>query len=196
MKSVMILVVLMSAYFVAPAQGSKLDDFNRQQVKMVRQSMTVLGSWSAANLLYSGISLSSATGSNKYFHQMNMMWGGINISLAAIGYFGAKNRDAAGYMASLKKQSTIENVFLMNAGLDLAYIAGGFYLKEKGRRNISNPQRATGFGNSIVLQGSALLLFDAVMYFVHQKHGRQLYKMGSQIQIAATSNGIGCIVHL
>ena len=196
MKYIVAIYILIGSSNCCFAQQSRVDQFNRQQAKLVRNSMVVLGSWSTANLLYSGISIGGAKGSAKYFHQMNLAWSGVNIGLAALGYFGNRNRDGLGYLESIKKQSTIEKIFLLNAGLDVAYIAGGFYLKERGRTAIQNPLRAEGFGNSIVLQGAALLLFDGIMYFVHQKHGRQLYQLGKNIRVAATANGIGCVVYL
>ena len=158
--------------------------------------MLVLGSWSAANLIYSGASAGPAEGSNKYFHQMNMIWGGINITLATIGYLSAKNQDGVGFAKSLQKQSNLEKTFLFNAGLDLAYVAGGFYLKEKSYNDLKNKDRYKGYGNSIVLQGSALLLFDGVMYLLHQRHGKKLNTLSEKIQLTTTANGIGCVVKL
>ena len=158
--------------------------------------MLVLGSWSAANLIYSGASASLAEGSNKYFHQMNMIWGGINITLATIGYLSAKNQDGLGFAKSLQKQSNLEKTFLFNAGLDIAYVAGGFYLKEKSYNDLKNKDRYKGYGNSIVLQGSALFLFDGVIYLLHQRHGKKLNKLSEKIQLTTTANGIGCVVKL
>ena len=158
--------------------------------------MLVLGSWSAANLIYSGVSAGSAQGSDKYFHQMNMIWGGINITLAAIGYLGAKNQDGLGFAKSLQKQSSLEKTFLFNAGLDIAYIAGGFYLKEKAYNDLKNKDRFKGFGNSIILQGSALFLFDGIIYLLHQQHGKKLNKLSEKFQLTTTANGIGCIVKI
>ena len=103
--------------------------------------MLALGSWSAANLIYSGALVVPAEGNNKYFHQMNMIWGGINITLATIGYLAAKNQDELSFAKSLQKQSSLEKTFLFNAGLDLAYVAGGFYLKEKSYNDLKNKDR-------------------------------------------------------
>ncbi len=158
--------------------------------------MLVLGSWSAANLIYSGASAGPAEGSNKYFHQMNMIWGGINITLATIGYLSAKNKDGLGFAKSLQKQSSLEKTFLFNAGLDIAYVAGGFYLKEKAYNDFKNKDRYKGYGKSIVLQGSALFLFDGILYLVHQRHGKKLNKLFEKIQLSTTANGIGCVVKL
>ena len=158
--------------------------------------MLVFGSWSAANLIYAGASVGSGEGSNKYFHQMNMIWGGINITLAIIGYLSDKNHDGLSFAKSLQKQTSLEKTFLFNAGLDIAYIAGGFYLKEKAYNDLKNADRYTGFGNSIVLQGSALFLFDGIMYLLHQQHGKKINKLSEKFQLTTTPNGIGCIVNI
>lgn len=88
----------------------------------------------------------------------------------------------------------IEKIYLFNAGLDVAYIAGGFYLREKANSNISKYDRYKGYGKSIILQGSGLFLFDGIMYIIHQYHGMKLYKLADNIKIGAASNGLGCIV--
>ena len=159
-------LVFICMYSCCKSQSLELTDFNKERIKLTKQSMLVLGSWSAANLIFSGASAGSAEGSNKYFHQMNMIWGGINITLATIGYLSAKNKDGLSFANSLRKQSSLEKTFLFNTGLDIAYIAGGFYLKEKAYNDLKNKDRYKGFGNSIVLQGSALFLFDGIMYLV------------------------------
>jgi hypothetical protein len=58
---------------------------------------------------------------------------------------------------------------LLNAGLDVAYIATGFYLKERSK-NSSSSERLRGYGNSLLLQGGFLLMFDVALYFIHQNN--------------------------
>ena len=189
-------LVFICMYSCCKSQSLELTDFNKERIKLTKQSMLVLGSWSAANLIFSGASAGSAEGSNKYFHQMNTIWGGINITLAAIGYLGAKNQDGLSFAKSLQKQSSLEKTFLFNTGLDIAYIAGGFYLKEKAYNDLKNKDRYKGFGNSIVLQGSALFLFDGIMYLLHQQHGKKINKFFEKFQLTTTPNGLGCIVKI
>lgn len=157
--------------------------------------MGVLGGWGAANLLYSGIEVGSATGSNKYFHRMNLIWGGVNFTLGSIGFLFTKNKDGLDYSQSLKKQISIEKVYLFNAGLDVAYVAGGFYLKERANQNIAKYDQYRGYGKSIILQGAALFLFDGIMYLVHQNHGKNLFKIPANMQIGIRENGINCLVN-
>lgn len=63
----------------------------------------------------------------------------------------------------------MQNFLLLNAGLDVAYIATGFYLKERAK-NSSSPERLRGYGNSLLLQGGFLLAFDIAFYFIHQNN--------------------------
>ncbi len=127
---------------------------------------------------------------------MNVMWGGINLGLAALGYFGIKNRDGSGMAQSIKQQAGIEKTYIFNLGLDVAYVASGFYLKERSRNAEKNPQKLKGYGESIILQGAALLLLDAVLFTVHNKHGKKLFKMIDKLQLSATGNGLGMQVAL
>ncbi len=83
---------------------------------------------------------------------------------------------------------------MFNTGLDVAYIAGGFYFREKANRNTDKYDRYKGYGKSIILQGFALFLFDGIMYIIHQNHGKKLYKLTYNIKMGATFNGLGCIV--
>lgn len=197
MKKIMLTVVIAimaSAGYAQPA--TELGKYNNSRNRITRNGMIALGSWSAANLLYSGIATGQTTGTTRYFHQMNVMWGGINLGLAALGYFGIRNESGMGFMQSLKKQSGIEKTYLLNLGLDAAYITSGFYLKERAKNSIANYQKFRGYGESIILQGAALLVLDAVMFGMHNIHGRKLYKMAEKTTIGLTGNGLGVVVKL
>ncbi|HEY5408247.1 MAG TPA: hypothetical protein VIJ92_14220, partial [Ginsengibacter sp.] len=135
-------------------------------------------------------------GSNKYFYEMNLIWGGVNFSLGCIGYLLSKNTHDLSYAESLKKQMTVEKIFLFNTGLDVAYVAGGFYLKERSNNNSKNIERNKGYGESIILQGSSLFIFDGLMYLIHKNHGKKLYRLLDNLKIGATGNGIACIIKL
>ena len=42
--------------------------------------------WSVANIVGSGIATNTSKPGNALFHQMNVMWGGINLAIATLGY--------------------------------------------------------------------------------------------------------------
>jgi hypothetical protein len=158
------------------------DSFNRERVQIVKHSMVVLGSWGAANLIYNGLSLKASSGSNKYFHRMNLIFGGVNVALAGASLFFSKYASGLSYSQTLKKQTSVEKIFLFNAGLDVAYVVGGFYFKERKSGNVQIQDRNEGYGKGIILQGCALFLFDGIMYLIHQKHGKQLYKLADRLK--------------
>ena len=178
------------------AQQTNLTGFNKERERLSRTGIKGLAIYSAANIIYGSIASSQTTGSNKYFHEMNAIWNGITLGITGIGFLTANKESTLSYGESLKKQQKIEKLFLFNAGLDVAYIAGGAYLKERAKTTFKNPLRLKGYGESIMLQGGVLLLFDGIMYTIHNRHGILLNKMGENIKLASTPNGIGFIVKL
>ena len=195
-KIIFITAVAFSTLTAFSQQRSALDLYNRERNKITKNAMIVLGGWSAANIIYSSIATGQTSGTARYFHQMNVMWGGINLGLAALGYLGTRNIDGLTMSQSLKQQAGIEKTYMFNAGLDIAYIASGLYLKERSKNASKNPQKLKGYGESIILQGAALLLLDGVMFTIHNIHGKKLYKMIDKVQIGATGNGLSMLVKL
>ncbi len=133
--------------------------------------MLVLGSWATVNIAGGLIARAITSGSDRYFYEMNAIWNGVNLGIAAFGYFSALKMAAPSTGLELYQlQNEMDKTLLFNAGLDLAYMAGGLYLMERSRRSSSdNPVRLKGYGQSIILQGAFLLAFDITMVLVHQK---------------------------
>ena len=52
----------------------------------------------------------------------------------------------------INEYNSLQNLLLLNAGLDVAYIATGFYLKERAK-NSSSSERLRGYGNSLLTSG-------------------------------------------
>jgi len=185
-------LLLASVMVTGKMYAQSFDDrsFGVHQQQLQRRGMLVLGGWAGGNIIYSAASLGKSSGSERSFHQMNLAWGGINLGLATLGYLHARKPAGYGYAFLLRKQQSIEKTFLFNAGLDIAYMATGFYLKERARRNDEHSDRNRGFGNSLLLQGGGLLLFDGVMYLVHRAHGRALLMAAERLQVRAGPGGI------
>ncbi len=148
-----------------PLDGS---DWPRQYFDRKAEAMTVLTGWGAVNVLAGGAgALSSDDEQWRQFHLMNAGWGAIN---ATFGYFGRRGalRDVAAdksVEAAYTDLRRTEKILLFNAGLDLAYIAGGVYVLERSRRPGSDTQdRDRGWGQAIMIQGAALCLFDLLAY--------------------------------
>lgn len=138
--------------------------------------MTVLASWSAVNLA-AGTTLALTTEDPELaaFHQMNAGWNIVNAALAIPSLLGARARLAdppsPDLTESLLEQNTLEDILLFNAGLDVGYIAAGFYLTERARRNEANAEALAGFGYSLMVQGGFLLVFDLVVYALQRQVG-------------------------
>lgn len=160
------------------SQKAELIKFEKERTSISKRSMLVLGAWSVANIAVSGIATNTSNREMRYFHQMNVMWGGINLAIAGLGYWGAgrENIDNPTLAAVLKHQSKTEKTYLINAGLDVLYVGGGLWMNKASDRQ-KNPEKFKGYGNSIMLQGGFLLLYDAVNYAIHRKHGKLLDKM-------------------
>jgi len=158
--------------FAFPAVAQTLSDSFDQEVAYRKTGMLILGSWAVANIGGGLAFRSAADGSTRYFHEMNAIWNGVNLAIAGFGYYGAmKLASPSSGLALLTEQTSMNKVLLFNAGLDLAYIAGGFYLIERSKNVMKNIDRLEGYGQSIIMQGSFLFAFDLAMVLVH-KHVR------------------------
>lgn len=156
------------------AQGNindSLSAFHSSRMNINESAMLVLGGWAAGNILVGTYGNFKANGEAKYFHQFNAMWNVVNLGIAAFGYFNAVNSDPSTMtnLEILKDYNSLQSFLLLNTGLDVAYIMTGFYLKERAK-NSSSSERLKGYGNSLLLQGGFLLLFDVSLYFIHQSN--------------------------
>ena len=172
--------------------GAALPRFSLERTRLDQRGLRILGGWAVGNLLVSGIAYGQTEGSASYFHQMNIGWGAVNLALAGTGYLAARRaarQPLTDRSGNVRRQLSTENLYLFNAGLDVAYVATGFYLLEKGRNPTASgsSERWRGYGNSLLLQGGVLLLFDGFQYAVHHRHGRSLYPLLSRIQVGAGS---------
>lgn len=148
-----------------------IQSFEAGRGEINRTGMIVLGSWAVGNLLMGAYGNYKYEGQTKYFHQFNAMWNVVNLGIAAFGYFSAAGSDPGSMTASqiLNEYNSLQNFLLLNAGLDVAYMVTGLYLKERAK-NSSNADRLRGYGNSLLLQGGFLLAFDVALYFIHQNN--------------------------
>ena len=151
--------------------SEQLQSFHHQRININETAMLVLGGWAAGNILAGAYGNFKSSGEAKYFHQFNAMWNVINLGIATFGYYNAVNSDPSSMtnLEIIKDFNSLQNLLLLNAGLDAAYIATGFYLKERAKIS-SSSERLRGYGNSLLLQGGFLLLFDVALYFVHQNN--------------------------
>lgn len=182
---------------ILSAQGhheQDLNAFNKERLYINKTGMGILTGWSLVNMAEGGIGYFSAKeGEAKYFHQMNGMWGVINVVLGATGLVQAiRDNKTYDFQNSLKQQYKLEKVFLFNTALDIVYVSAGFYLREMAKTDLKRKDRFLGWGNSIILQGGFLCVFDAILFSVHNNHGnKKLEPIIRRAAFTLNENGIG-----
>ncbi len=166
-----IFLIIFFASVISAQQENIITAFGLSHQKINSSAMLVLGGWAVGNILIGTYGNFTASGDAKYLHQFNAMWNVVNLGIAAFGYFNAVNSDPSQMtnLEIIKDFNSLQNFLLLNAGLDVAYIATGFYLKERAKNSLK-AERLRGYGNSLMLQGGFLLLFDVTLFFIHQNN--------------------------
>ncbi|MFM6926427.1 MAG: DUF6992 family protein [Ferruginibacter sp.] len=186
MQKTMLLLCFTAFSLSAFSQKTDFVKFEKERVRYSKNAMITLAGWSVANIVGSGIATDTRNKEMRYFHQMNVMWGGINLAIAGLGYWGANREKINNPVLAdvLKHQNKLEKTYLVNLGLDVVYVGSGL-LMNKTSDNQKNPEKFKGYGNSIMMQGGFLLLYDAIMYSIHHKHGKQLKGFGDKVMLNA-----------
>lgn len=135
--------------------------------------MLVLGGWALGNIATGLAMQGNATQADHYFHQMNVLWNTVNFGLATWGYLQNRNEDVSNYTLrqTIEKNEEVQGVLLLNAGLDVAYMATGVWLHSRGDHageTFESQAKWRGYGRSLILQGAFLLVFDVTLYLVHR----------------------------
>lgn len=170
-KAMIIFSLLLLFTISVQGQTDSLFTFHQSRMNINENAMLVLGGWAAGNILAGTYGNFKAKGEAKYFHQFNAMWNIVNLGIATFGYLNAVNSNPSSMtsLEILNDYSSLQSFLLLNAGLDAAYIMTGFYLKESAKNSPSS-ERLKGYGNSLLLQGGFLLVFDVALYFIHQNN--------------------------
>lgn len=153
--------------------------FSESRIRQEKSAMTVLGAWSLINLGSGVYGRFNSSGSNRYFHEMNALWNSVNVSLAIGGLIKSYKETPTDQIGSeIIKRNRLEKTLLFNAGIDLAYIASGFYLIERSKTpaNEVTMNRLNGYGRSLILQGSFLFLFDASFFALSSFQSKFLHE--------------------
>ena len=141
-------------------------EYYGQSLRINNMGMAVLGSWALANITIGAYGWSQNTGQRAYFHQMNLFWNTVNLTIAGIALYSNLTADYALLPGEelLEKQFRTQRLYLINAAVDVGYVSAGFLLKHLATKYPKNELRLRGYGNSVILQGSFLFVFDLVMY--------------------------------
>lgn len=186
-------VSILVLQYSAKAQPAFQDSVGRERLKLQTNNSWVLAAWAGANIVQGTISAGNANGSDRAFHQMNTYWNTVNLGIAGLGLWAARKqlRKPITAETNWREQQKIEKWLLLNTGLDAAYIATGLYLKERGNR--LGQDQPTGYGNSLLLQGGFLLVFDIIQYIENRRNGKILEKNRTDWQFGPSGTGIGLV---
>jgi hypothetical protein len=170
-KTTIGIIILVCIFEVVSGQSDH-HAFYRESQQINNTGMYVLGSWAVLNITAGAVGWANGSGSNKYFHQMNLFWNTVNLSIAGFALINNYHTDymAMGPQELLDRHLKIERLYLINAGLDILYMGAGAYLYYLSRSREKNKDLLKGYGQSIILQGGFLFVFDAVMYLI--QHAR------------------------
>jgi hypothetical protein len=186
-----IMLILLS---IAHSEAQDIHQINQEKNRLQREGMYLLTSWAAVNIAGGTAGYFLAKDREwKYFHEMNVFWNTVNMGLGIAGILSErKSRQDLSLTESIRAQKKIERIFLINSGLDLLYIGGGIAMKSF--QNANNRDKMTGYGNSLIMQGSFLLVFDAMEYFLHRSNGQRF--KNKNLGITCTGSGLRLVYNL
>ncbi len=169
--------------------------FYKESLQINNIGMMVLGTWAVTNLSTGAYGWSKNSGSRMYFHQMNLFWNSVNLALAGLALYGNYASEFISWPPEeiLGKQLKTQRIFLINAGVDVAYMGTGLLLRNIARRHPKNESRLTGYGNSIMVQGAFLFVFDLVMFGLQRGHRNGFLE---QITLTSMTDGVGLMLTL
>lgn len=192
MKQLPVLLLILACTHSFSQDSLKTFNYSRNHITLT--GMKILGSWGIVNAAGGAVGWASSNGgSNKYFYQMNTLWGVVNTGIAVLGLTTAKKGLSKQLTAAenVTAQQKIEKTFLINGGLDFVYIGTGIALNSRGSSR-SNDQ-LKGYGTSLIMQGAFLLLFDAAMYNAQRTNGNKFRKFLDKNTVTFTGNSIGIV---
>jgi hypothetical protein len=195
MKKVLTIIFILICSHVFAQDSLKI--YNQSRIRITSSGMEVLGGWGILNLGTGALGWSnSKTPETRYFFEMNTIWGAADFGAALIGYGGLqkqrkKNPTAA---EALEEQKKIEKIFFINGVLDVAYIGTGLYLKLAG--DSRNSAIMKGYGESVLMQGGFLLIFDGIMYHAEKTNGGKLRNFLEKHPVTFDGKRVGMIFNM
>ena len=172
--------------------SADLREFSEQRIRHQKTLGIALGGYALANIAVGSIAAGTTAGETKYFHRMNVYWNLFNLGIAGAGLVGSrkKNPDGETLGEAIKQHQNMKQVLLFNAGLDMAYIVGGAYLRERGENKPDKADQLRGYGRSVMVQGGFLLAFDVVNYLIFKNRGdTQQFRL-----VSAGPMGVGMVL--
>lgn len=182
----------MSAMAQRADPPADLRQFSEQRIRHQKTLGFALGGYALANIAVGSIAAGQATGETKYFHRMNVYWNLFNLGIAGAGLLGSRKRTGASETLAdaVRQHENMKQVLLLNAGLDVAYVVGGAYLRERAKSQPDKADQLRGYGSSIMVQGGFLLAFDLANYFIFKHRGDRQ----ERLLLSAGPSGVGVVL--
>ncbi|MGL4461470.1 MAG: DUF6992 family protein [Planctomycetia bacterium] len=169
LAGITVLLVLVTSAVAADAPPGDLavglSVVNAHRLGVNLGAMIVLGGWAALNILVGVVYSFRTSGSVRAFFQMTALWNVVNLVIAVAGWQGSAGVDPADFTlaATVAEVRFIQNLLLLNVGLDVAYIAAGGWMSAHAKTRATAADRWRGFGRAVMLQGAFLLCFDSTL---------------------------------
>ncbi|GAB4038295.1 DUF6992 family protein [Spirosoma jeollabukense] len=172
--------------------SAELKIFSEQRIKHQKTLGLTLGSFALANIAVGAVAAGQTSGETKYFHKMNVYWNLVNLGIAGAGLLASRKRIAESETLAdaVRQHENMKQILLINAGLDVAYVVGGAYLRERAETRPDKADQLRGYGKSIMAQGGFLLAFDLVNYFIFKGRGDKQ----ERLLLSADQNGLGVVL--
>ena len=190
-------ILLSTLLWAKPCQAQfSLDEINKKRCQYNWNGMIIFSTWTSTNLIASTVGLVASDGATKHFFEMNLYFNLINMAIAVPGIISAKNKlkkyKGLNFEKSIKEAQRVKTTFIVNAVLDVSYIATGFLLREMANNptHVQNKNRFRGFGNALILQGAWLFVFDFIEYGLQTANGKKLMPHWQQWCISTKGLGI------
>ena len=128
-----------------------------------------VAAWGGANVL-GGLALvwgsrRASAPARWHFGAMSAGWGAVNVGIATAGLLGTPTAPLTDPEALRAAERQFHDILLFNLGLNVAYSAVGTTMLGAGYRNVDHAGRWRGFGTSLILQGTGLLVLDGIAFF-------------------------------
>ena len=192
-RSLFLTVFMVFLAFQAWGQTDALTQFNTERLQVNKVGMIVLTSWAVGNIGVNGFLTRNSSGSDGHFYRMNIYWNIVNLALAVQGlrYSLLTDPTSLDLAETVGAYHQMGKIVLFNAALDVAYITGGFFMKELSKNNEKRRDILDGYGRSLILQGGFLLVFDAILYAAIQSKSSSLTRILETVQPVSSGGGVG-----
>lgn len=190
----MVMLVFTASRAQQPLDWKSLDE---ERNRIATQGLWTMGGWSMANLAYSALAMNISEGEAKYFHQMNVGWTAVNISIAVPGLI-MLHREQSSNLAPevMGRFRKAEMAYAFNTGLDVAYVAAGFWMRDRAGYQMDG-ERWRGFGNAMILQGGFLFAYDIwAMIRMARMHKRKILPVLNNVNLGAGPMGFSLKLHI